>query len=89
MNLYQALKMSCKDATYLHEKKKDGKITTPERLGLWWHLVICKFCSFFIKQTDYLEKMSHKFSANAEERINLTIEQKDRLQKGFEKQTGQ
>lgn len=78
MGLLSAFKMSCKQATYLHEKKKEGKITFTETIGLKIHLLYCSLCRMFFKQIDELEKHSHHMAAtnNPANRLNDTAREK-------------
>ncbi|HRG87934.1 MAG TPA: hypothetical protein PLW44_02875 [Chitinophagales bacterium] len=56
--------MTCKEATYLHEIKKEGKLTLSQRVGLWVHLLYCNLCRRFVKQTDVLSKQVKELSNN-------------------------
>lgn len=56
--------MTCKEATYLHEIKKEGKLTLSQRVGLWVHLLYCNLCRRFVKQTDILSKQVKELSNN-------------------------
>jgi predicted anti-sigma-YlaC factor YlaD len=83
MILIDKILINCKQATYLHEKKKEGKLDAMERFGLWVHLLYCKFCRLFIKQVEQLESATRKFYQNTE-RFNLTPERKAEIQKAFD-----
>ncbi|MDB5282422.1 MAG: hypothetical protein JWO06_1497 [Bacteroidota bacterium] len=83
MNIVQALKMSCRDATYLHEKKREGKISMSESMGLWFHLLICKFCALFFRQIEKLEESSNQLS---EKQFSLTAERKAKLESDFKEE---
>jgi hypothetical protein len=86
MNLLNIISMSCRQATYLHEKKKQGSITTTEQIGLWWHLIKCRFCAFFYKQLDHLEDSTRNLGIKAEQQITLPPERKAAIQKNFDQQ---
>lgn len=60
MSLLTTLLMTCKDATYLHTKRCEGKLSFSERLGLRMHLLICSLCAKFFEQADELEKCTHQ-----------------------------
>ena len=83
MNIIQALKMSCRDATYLHEKKREGKLTMSESMGLWFHLLYCKFCALFFKQIEKLETSSVQLS---EKEFILRPERKAKLESDFKEE---
>lgn len=72
--------MTCKEATYLHEVKKEGKLTLSQRVGLWVHLLYCNLCRRFVKQTDVLSKQVKELnnstgtlSADAKQKIQQAI----------------
>lgn len=78
MTIIDALKMNCRQATMLSEKKKEGKISAMEKFGLWWHtVVVCKFCRLFFKQTELIAKAGVK-AAN-EVRFELDAAKKEEL----------
>lgn len=83
MILIDKIMISCKQATYLHEKKKEVKLDGLEHLGLWIHLLYCKFCSRFIKQVELIEAATRKFYKQ-EESLHLPAERKEALKKAFE-----
>ncbi len=79
MTIIDALKMNCRQATLLSEKKKEGKITAMEKFGLWWHtVVVCKFCRLFFKQTDLIGDAIGKTSVAGDTRLGQ--EAKERMQ---------
>lgn len=83
MNLIEAIRMNCRQATYLHEKKKEGKATRSERLGLWFHLLYCKFCNLFFRQVSQLEKASKNLG---EASATLNPSAKATIQKSLEEE---
>ena len=48
---------NCKQATLLSLKKEEGKITFRESVLLWYHLLYCKFCKRFTKQSAIINKL--------------------------------
>ena len=86
MSILNKIAISCKQATYLHEKKKEGKLDGAERFGLWFHLLYCKFCKLFIKQTELLQSATHKLLQTAETKFHLSPSRKTELQKAFEEE---
>ena len=75
--------MNCHDATYLHEKKKEGKISVWERFGLWFHLLYCKFCNLFFRQVSQLENASKHLE---ESKVSLTPAAKATIQKSLDEE---
>lgn len=86
MSMLNKIMISCKQASYLHEKKVEGKLDSAERLGLWIHLLYCRFCRRFIKQVELLKAEAHKFYHTAEQRFHLSPTRKAELQKAFDEQ---
>jgi hypothetical protein len=85
MILLHKIVISCKQATLLHEKMKEGKLDAPERFGLWIHLLYCKFCKRFIQQMQKLEASMHHYAQNAE-KLQLTPQAKASMKKAFTKE---
>lgn len=83
MILIDKIAISCKQATYLHEKRKEGKLDNTERFGLWLHLLYCKFCRLFIRQVEQIESVTRGFYQNTGH-IHLSPERKADLQKAFD-----
>jgi hypothetical protein len=59
MKLYPFKKtvFNCKQATLLSLKKEEGKITFWESIKLWYHLLYCKYCKRFTKQSAIINKL--------------------------------
>ena len=74
--------ISCYDATYLISKKQEEKLSLTEQMKLSLHLMYCKYCNRFAKQTkqitDSIKKMNKKMKDNSV-KIKLTEEQKKRI----------
>lgn len=79
MNLFEALKMTCKDASYLHEKRKEGKLSLTEMIGLRVHLLYCSLCRLFFKQLDTLEEYTHHFSQSDKPVTTLDTATKEKM----------
>ena len=83
MILIDKILISCRQATYLHEKKKEGKLDAAERFGLWVHLLYCKFCRLFIKQVEQLETSARRLNSNGPA-FHLSSDRKAELKKAFD-----
>lgn len=86
MNLLQAFKMSCRDATYLHGKQKEGKLSFTEALGLKIHLLLCSLCRLFFKQLDKLEEQAHIFSHTHESNATLDMATKEKMKQALQEE---
>ena len=74
--------MTCKEATYLNELKKEGKLLFSQRIGLWVHLLYCNLCRRFVKQAAVLDEQAKQvgnstgtLSPEARQRIQQAMEQ--------------
>lgn len=51
--------MNCAEATAIVEKKRDGKLSFAEKVGLWLHVFYCKLCKTFFIQSEILDRSYH------------------------------
>ena len=58
---------SCKRATELTCQSLDRRLTFPERLGLRLHLLVCRACGAFHRQTRFLDRSMQKRFLSPEE----------------------
>lgn len=70
--------IKCRQATYLHEQKKEGKLSLAERFGLWLHLLYCGICRLFVKQVEEIEQASGKVATS--EKAQMPEAAKQRIQ---------
>lgn len=81
-NIVHFLMLSCKEATFLIEKKLNDKLTFREKVQLKIHLVICKHCIAYNKKAIYLHKVLQRFFLKKEAELaeklpnNETFKQK-------------
>ena len=54
MNMMRKLMISCDKATFLITKAQEGEISFIEKIDLELHLMACKFCKLFRKQSSFL-----------------------------------
>lgn len=62
MGFLNSLFVSCREATFLHTKQQEGKLTFGEAAGLKVHLLYCSLCRLFFKQLDTIEECAHAYS---------------------------
>lgn len=69
--------ITCKEATLYISKKEEHKLSVSERAKLFIHLLICKFCKLFYKQSQYLAVEMKHLNTNAalSDRDKETLEQ--------------
>ena len=71
--------LNCKEATFLTEMSKEGKLSLALRIRLWYHLSICQSCKNFRKQTILLAarlkdlKKSHLLDQSDKQRFREEI----------------
>lgn len=80
------LSLTCRDAARLQSEALDAKLCFSKRLGLWLHLLICKWCRRYGKQIQFLSHASQEheedlanavpqtLSAEARERIRQRLQ---------------
>jgi hypothetical protein len=83
MGFFDTFKMTCRDVTYLHEKKREGKLSFAEMIGMRLHLLYCKLCRLFFKQLDGLEKQSYHLSHTDKISSPLDNSAKDKMRQAL------
>jgi hypothetical protein len=73
--------ITCKQAVDFISKKEEGKLSVTQRLNLWRHLMICRFCRLFQKQNRVIT--SSFADSNADEKI-LSEEDKNAIVKALQ-----
>jgi hypothetical protein len=60
------LSPSCKEAARLQSAALDGKLTLRQRLGLRFHLVLCRWCRRYGKQITFLRSAAQQSAEHDE-----------------------
>lgn len=68
--------INCRQATYLHEQKKEGKLSLAERFGLWLHLLYCGICRLFVKQVEEVEQACGKVASSENSQMSDAAKQR-------------
>ncbi|MBN4062132.1 hypothetical protein JYU20_02920 [Bacteroidales bacterium AH-315-I05] len=59
--LMQIMMLNCEQATFLVTKETSGTITFSEKIKMQFHLLVCKYCRLFKKQSTFLsENINHQ-----------------------------
>ena len=76
------LNLNCKKATYLLSVSTERKLIFKERVGLFFHFLICKGCRMFKKQFDFLNEVLRKIERSSAEKnfYQLSGEEKKKMQ---------
>ena len=88
MSFLDTIVLTCRDATFLHAKQKEGKLTLGEAAGLKVHLLYCGLCRLFFKQLDSLEDHAQAFAQSASAAPPLDDATKQKMQEAIKKKIG-
>lgn len=61
---------SCKETAGLVSQSLDGKLPWLDRLGMRYHLLICKFCRRYEKQIRWIESRVKDVPAGGKEKLD-------------------
>lgn len=78
--------MTCREATYLHEQKKEGKLTFGQRLSLGFHLLICHLCRLFVKQVTQLEQQAKNIADTQQINTPLDTQAKEKMREALSRE---
>lgn len=81
--------INCQESTFLISKKQEDKLLLSEQLKLSLHLMFCKYCNRFSKQTAWVTKSIKQMNKKMKKQsvnITLTKEQKKRIRDAVNKQ---
>ena len=79
--------LNCKEATFLTEFSKEGKLSVSLRIRLWYHLSVCPPCKRFKKQTLLMAKKLKELGNFSNH--SLENSEKKQLQEQIEQALGQ
>jgi anti-sigma factor ChrR (cupin superfamily) len=71
MALIGTLKVSCHKATVLIERRDLKPLSSAERVGLWMHLRICDACKTYEVQSQAIDRLLEKRTANTDDSAAL------------------
>jgi hypothetical protein len=75
------LMISCKEATLITIKKAEINVSFYDKLRLFIHLIICKYCRLFEKQNKIIDKLLKNWQTSKK----LSESDKNKLQQEIEK----
>ncbi len=83
MYLFKKTVFNCKQATLLSLKKEEGKLSFIEGLKLSYHLLYCKPCKEFVKQSHLINRIGAEINQTLSNRplFRLSEESKQRMQR--------
>lgn len=59
--------LSCKEVTHLLSDSQDRKLTMGERINLEMHLAMCKGCTNYRRQMEFLRKVCRRYATKISE----------------------
>lgn len=71
--------ISCKEATYLLVQKEEVKLTLSQRFKLKLHMVLCKVCALFERQSVFIGKHARKMEQEHTHEAHLDGAVKQRI----------
>ena len=81
--------MNCKEVSRLLSESMDRKLSFWERIGLWFHLSMCKLCKGFSKDLQQLREAARRLAEDVENEVRnsdaaLTSEARKRMKRVLE-----
>ncbi len=56
--------LNCREVTQLASESLDRKLTWKEHIGLWFHLMMCKLCTRYVRQLKFMHYASRAADEN-------------------------
>ena len=81
--------MSCKEVSRLLSESMERKLSFWERIGLWFHLSMCKLCKGFSKDLQQLREAARRHAEDVENDTGdsdavLSSEARERMKRELE-----
>ncbi len=81
--------MSCKEVSRLLSESMERKLSFWERIGLWFHLSMCKLCKGFSKDLQQLREAARRHAEDVENDTGdsdavLSSEARERMKRRLE-----
>ena len=86
MSITSKILMTCKHATLLVSKEQEKVITPFEKFRMHLHMLFCKFCTLFYKQSNLLHDALKNASDQPHELIRFDEKKKAVLQEIVDKE---
>ena len=80
---FRALFPACRDASMMQSHALDSRLPVAQRIGLWLHLCICKWCRRYGKQIRFLKTAAQNHSEELTEASpqKLSSESRERIKR--------
>ncbi len=81
--------MSCKKVSRLLSESMERKLSVWDRIGLWFHLSMCKLCKGFSKDLQQLREAAQRYAEDVENDTGisdaaLSSEARERMKRELE-----
>jgi hypothetical protein len=95
MNFFRKLKsdcaqlsLNCREASRAQSEQLDHPLPPATRIGLWLHLLICKWCRRYGRQIRFLRHAAHEHSSEMTDAApqQLSVEARDRIKQRLQKE---
>jgi hypothetical protein len=79
----KALSLDCREASCSQSESLDHRLPLAKRVGLWLHLLLCRWCRRYGKQIRFLRVAAHEHPEELEEAApqKLSSEARDRIKR--------
>jgi hypothetical protein len=83
-----ALSPNCREAVRAQSEARDHPLPTARRLGLWLHLLICKWCRRYGEQIRFLGGAAHEHADELVQAVpqNLSADARERIKQRLHKE---
>jgi hypothetical protein len=75
--------LSCKEAASLVSQSLDKALTLRQRLALGLHLLMCRFCSRYQRQTLFIRSAMRRIDSSAAPDLGLSPDAKERIRRAL------
>lgn len=72
----KGIMLSCEDTTLLVVKNASKKLSMWDRMRMYMHLVMCKYCSLFAKQNKFIDEQVAKLDDTDLNKLNQNTKTK-------------
>lgn len=71
---------NCREVSYLVSQSMDHQLSLPQRIGVRFHLLMCRYCARFVRQLHRMREMigSHRVDVPPQ---SMSLEAKEKLRK--------
>lgn len=79
---------NCREVSRLVSESLDRELSLPQRLGIRFHLLMCRYCTRFARQLEKVRNLVRAVEADAVPPVNMDDKTKVRLKEYLRKYSG-